>query len=207
MKHALRCPVPGCQVMWKDLGKCLGRLSPPIAWDFTPEQANNPDKLMRHLIEGCLAYSSENQQLLALYWGLTCAYQATIQFYQRTMVKTGIQTTSENAMIEPEIQTTSENVMVETETQTTSEDTMIEIGTQTLTTISIPSNRNHSMILSFYDFSIVLSPVETYLFPFLVTFGVDSRDRIGIVYDCGRLSGDSPLILVYQLLLTPNLKS
>ena len=60
--------------VWKDLGRFLGRLSPPIAWDFTPEQASNPGKLTHHLIEGCLAYPNENQQLLALYWGLACAY-------------------------------------------------------------------------------------------------------------------------------------
>lgn len=35
-----------------------------IAWDFTPEQASNLGKLMRHLIKGSRAYPSENQQ----YW-------------------------------------------------------------------------------------------------------------------------------------------
>ena len=74
LKCALRQPVPGWQGVWKDLGRFLGRLSPPIAWDFTPEQASNPGKLTRHLIEVCLAYPNENQQLLALYWGLACAY-------------------------------------------------------------------------------------------------------------------------------------
>ncbi|NXL54039.1 HOME1 protein, partial [Podilymbus podiceps] len=39
---------------------------------------NNPGKLTHHLIEGCFAYSNENQQFLALYWGLACAYQATV---------------------------------------------------------------------------------------------------------------------------------
>ena len=74
LKCALRRPVPGWQGVWKDLSRFLGRLSPPIAWDFTPEQASNPGKLTHHLIEGCLAYPNENQQLLALYWGLACAY-------------------------------------------------------------------------------------------------------------------------------------
>ncbi|GAB0207603.1 hypothetical protein GRJ2_003226000 [Grus japonensis] len=85
----------------------LGRLSPPIAWDFTPEQASNPSKLTCHLIEGCLAYPNENQQLLALYWGLACAYRATVQYSQRTVVEEG--------------------------TQTAAEDTVAEIGTQTIT--------------------------------------------------------------------------
>jgi len=45
---------------------------PPIAWDCTPEQANSPGKLICHLIEGCLVYSDENQQLLALtgFWSV-----------------------------------------------------------------------------------------------------------------------------------------
>ncbi|GAB0208081.1 hypothetical protein GRJ2_003273800 [Grus japonensis] len=80
-------------------------------WDFTPEQASNPSKLMYHLIEGCLAYPNENQQLLALYWGLACAYRATVQYSQRTVVEEG--------------------------TQTAAEDTVAEIGTQTITTTVI----------------------------------------------------------------------
>ncbi|XP_054671609.1 uncharacterized protein LOC129202590 [Grus americana] len=111
VKRALRQPIPGWQGVWKDLGRFLGRLSPPIAWDFTPEQASNPSKLTRHLIEGCLAYPNENQQLLALYWGLACAYRATVQYSQRTVVEEG--------------------------TQTAAEDTVAEIGTQTMTTTVI----------------------------------------------------------------------
>ncbi|GAB0209721.1 hypothetical protein GRJ2_003437800 [Grus japonensis] len=111
LKCALRRPVLGWQGVWKDLGRFLGRLSPPIAWDFTPEQASNPSKLTYHLIEGCLAYPNENQQLLALYWGLACAYRATVQYSQRTVVEEG--------------------------TQTAAEDTVAEIGTQTITTTVI----------------------------------------------------------------------
>jgi len=72
LKHALKQPVPEWQGVWKDLGRFQGWLSPPIAWDFTPEQANNPGKLTCQLIEGCLVYSNVNQQLLALYWDLAC---------------------------------------------------------------------------------------------------------------------------------------
>ncbi|XP_010568992.1 PREDICTED: uncharacterized protein LOC104833793 [Haliaeetus leucocephalus] len=76
-----------------------------------PPGASNPGKLTRHLIEGCLAYPNENQQLLALYWGLAYAYRAIVQHSQRTTVEAG--------------------------TQTASEDTMLEIGTQTTTTTVI----------------------------------------------------------------------
>jgi len=70
LKCALKQPVPEWQGVWKDLGRFLRWLSPLIAWDFTPKQANNLGKLTHHLIEGCLVYPNENQQLLALYWGL-----------------------------------------------------------------------------------------------------------------------------------------
>ena len=112
LKCALRRPVPGWQGVWKDLGRFLGRLSPPIAWDFTPEQASNPGKLMHHLIEGCLAYPNENQQLLALYWGLACAYRATVQYSQRITVEAGTQTASENAMVEIGTQTTTTTTVI-----------------------------------------------------------------------------------------------
>jgi len=62
LKCALKQPVPGWQDVWKDLGRLLGQLSPPIAWDFTPEQANKPGKLKHHLIGGCLAYPNANKQ-------------------------------------------------------------------------------------------------------------------------------------------------
>ncbi|GAB0207263.1 hypothetical protein GRJ2_003191900 [Grus japonensis] len=111
LKCALRRQVPGWQGVWKDLGRFLGRLSPPIAWDFTPEQASNPGKLTCHLIEGCLAYFNENQQLLALYWGLACAYRATVQYSQRTVVDSGNQTTSEDNIGEIGTQTTTTTVI------------------------------------------------------------------------------------------------
>ncbi|GAB0207108.1 hypothetical protein GRJ2_003176400 [Grus japonensis] len=56
-------------------------------------------------------YPNVNQQLLALYWGLACAYRATVQYSQRTVV--------------------------EERTQTAAEDTVAEIGTQTITTTVI----------------------------------------------------------------------
>jgi len=78
---------------------------PPITWYFAPEQSNNPDKLRHHLILPCLAYPSENQQLLAL------AYQATVQDSQRTVAETGTQTASEDKMVEAETQTTTTTVV------------------------------------------------------------------------------------------------
>jgi len=95
----------------KDLGRFLERLSPPIAWDFTPKQANNLGKLTRHLIEGCLVYPSKNQQFLALHWGLSCAYQATVQYSQKTVSEAGTQTAPEDNRVEVGTQTTTTTVI------------------------------------------------------------------------------------------------
>lgn len=89
-------------------------------------------------VKHALRWPVPGWQLLAQYWSLTCAYRAMIQYYQRTMVKTRTQTTSENVTIQPGIQTTSKNTVVEAETQTTSENTMVEVGTQTLPTVIAP---------------------------------------------------------------------
>ena len=55
LKCSLQQPVPGWQGMWQDLSRFLGRFSPLLALDFTPEEATNPGKLTHHPIEGCLA--------------------------------------------------------------------------------------------------------------------------------------------------------
>ncbi|KAK4807090.1 hypothetical protein QYF61_018431 [Mycteria americana] len=57
---------------------------------------------------------------------------------QRTVVKTGTQTTIEDSVIETGIQTTSKKMIVETGAQTASEDTMAEMGTQMPTTVIAP---------------------------------------------------------------------
>lgn len=78
LKCALRQLVLGQQGVWKDLGRFLGQLSPTKSWKFAPEEAGYPGKLTCHKqIERCLAYPSENQQLLGLYWVLACAYGAS----------------------------------------------------------------------------------------------------------------------------------
>jgi len=111
LKRALKQSVPGCQGVWKDLGRFLGQLSPSIAWDFTCGQANNLGKLMRHLIEGCLVHPNENQQLLALYWGLAWAYRVTVQYSQKTVAEAGTQTASEDNRVEVGTQTTTTTVI------------------------------------------------------------------------------------------------
>jgi len=42
VKCALKQPVPGWRGVRKDLGRFLGQLLPPIAWDYTPETGKQP---------------------------------------------------------------------------------------------------------------------------------------------------------------------
>jgi len=79
LKCALKQLVPGWQGVWKDLGRFLAWLSPPIGWDFTADQANNLGKLTP-ADRRVPCFPDENQQLLALYWSLACAYRATVQW-------------------------------------------------------------------------------------------------------------------------------
>lgn len=93
--------------MWKNLRRFIGQLSPPITWDFTLEQAMNPNKL----IKGYLAYPNEYQQLLALYWGLACAYGATAQYSERTVVEAGTKTAFQDTIGETGTQITATTVI------------------------------------------------------------------------------------------------
>lgn len=80
LKCALGQLVLGWQGAWKNLGRFLGQLSSTKSWKFTPEEAGDPGKLTCYkLIERCLAYPRENQQLLVLYCVLACAYGAAVQ--------------------------------------------------------------------------------------------------------------------------------
>lgn len=51
-KCAFRPSIAEWQGVWQDLGRCLGWLSPPIAWDLTPLQACNPIELAHYLLGG-----------------------------------------------------------------------------------------------------------------------------------------------------------
>jgi len=67
---------------------------------------------MCHLIEGCLIDPNENQQLLALYWALACAYLATVQYSQKTVADAGTQTAREDNGVKVGTQTTTTTVIV-----------------------------------------------------------------------------------------------
>ncbi|KAK4814671.1 hypothetical protein QYF61_024978 [Mycteria americana] len=75
------------QGVWDSMGKCLGRWAPPVFWNFTPEQVQNPEKLVEYLEKVCChPGNSRETQITAMCWGLAHSYQAlfnTIQNLQR----------------------------------------------------------------------------------------------------------------------------
>lgn len=58
-EHPWRQLMPGWQDVWEELGRCLGLLLTPVAWDFTPEQTCSPGSLVHHLKEGSLPCPDE----------------------------------------------------------------------------------------------------------------------------------------------------
>ncbi|KAK4807067.1 hypothetical protein QYF61_018408 [Mycteria americana] len=65
------------QGVWNSMGKCLGRWAPPVFWNFTPEQVQNPEKLVEYLEKVCCdSGNSKEIQITAMCWGLAHAYRA-----------------------------------------------------------------------------------------------------------------------------------
>ncbi|KAK4831865.1 hypothetical protein QYF61_019693 [Mycteria americana] len=71
------------QGVWDSMGKYLGQWAPPVFWNFTPEQVQNPEKLVEYLEKVCchLANSRETQ-ITAMCWGLAHAYRALFNTIQ-----------------------------------------------------------------------------------------------------------------------------
>ncbi|KAK4811147.1 hypothetical protein QYF61_019778 [Mycteria americana] len=65
------------------MGKCLGWWAPPVFWNFTPEQVQNPEKLVEYLGKVCChPDNSKEIQITAMCWGLAHAYQALFNTIQ-----------------------------------------------------------------------------------------------------------------------------
>jgi len=76
--------------MWNGMGKCLGRWASPEFWNCTPEQVQNPDKLVEHLEEVCChPRNSRQTQITAMCWGLAQAYRALFNTIQCSKWKGG----------------------------------------------------------------------------------------------------------------------
>ncbi|KAK4832073.1 hypothetical protein QYF61_020629 [Mycteria americana] len=69
------------QGVWDSMGKCLSYWTPPVFWNFTPEQAQNPEKLVKYKV-CCHSGNSRETQIIATCWGLAHAYRALFNTIQ-----------------------------------------------------------------------------------------------------------------------------
>ncbi|GAB0206560.1 hypothetical protein GRJ2_003121600 [Grus japonensis] len=67
--------------MWESMGGYLKIFSPPMVWSFTPEQLQDPDKVVEYLKGKCCGDSKE-AQLTALCWALATIYQTLLDSRQ-----------------------------------------------------------------------------------------------------------------------------
>ena len=78
-RSVLRRDICEWQGVWEDMGRFLGQWAPPVFWTFTPEQLQNPKKLVECLKKRCHdSGSSKVTQITVACWGLACAYRAAI---------------------------------------------------------------------------------------------------------------------------------
>jgi len=89
VKNILQRPAPGQDSsewlgVWDSMGRCLGQWAPPMFLKLTPEQVQNPDKLVKYLQKVCChPGNSREAQITGTYWGLAHAYRAmfnTVQY-------------------------------------------------------------------------------------------------------------------------------
>jgi len=64
--------------MWSSMGRYLGQWAPPVFWNFTPEEVQNPEKLAEYLEVCCRPGNSRETQIIAMCWGLIYANRATL---------------------------------------------------------------------------------------------------------------------------------
>ncbi|KAK4825785.1 hypothetical protein QYF61_002348 [Mycteria americana] len=92
-RSALRLDSNEWQGVCDSMGKYLGQQAPPVFWNFTPEQVQNPEKLVEYLEKVCChPGNSRETQITATCQGLAHAYQAlfnTIQNPQGEEVVSG----------------------------------------------------------------------------------------------------------------------
>lgn len=76
-RSALRLDSDEWQGVWDSIGKCLGQWSTPTFWNYTSEQEQNPENLVKYFEKVfCHPGNSRKTQITATRLGLTQAYQA-----------------------------------------------------------------------------------------------------------------------------------
>jgi len=77
-------PVPGldsCEWLGvcDSMGRCLELWAPPVCFKLTPEQIQNPDKLVKNLQKVCChPGNSRETQITSMCWGLAHSYRASV---------------------------------------------------------------------------------------------------------------------------------
>ncbi|PKU35009.1 ubiquitin carboxyl-terminal hydrolase 4 [Limosa lapponica baueri] len=71
----------GWQGTWENMGRYLENVSPPVVWNFTPEQLQDPDEVMECLKKRRSGYSKV-AQLATLCWALASIYQTLLDIMQ-----------------------------------------------------------------------------------------------------------------------------
>jgi len=80
VKNIVQRPAPGLDScdwlgVWDSMGRCPGQWAPPVCFKLTPEQVQNPDKLVKYLQKVCChPGNSRETQITATCWGLAHAY-------------------------------------------------------------------------------------------------------------------------------------
>jgi len=88
VKNTVQRPAPGlnsCEWLgvWDSMGKYLGQWAPPVLLKLTPEQVQNPDKLVKYLQNVCChPGNSRETQITAMCWGLAHTYRAMFNTVQ-----------------------------------------------------------------------------------------------------------------------------
>ncbi|XP_049683074.1 ubiquitin carboxyl-terminal hydrolase 4 isoform X4 [Accipiter gentilis] len=80
-RSAPRLDSHGWHGIWENMGRYLENFSPPVVWNFTPEQLQNPHEVVEYLKGKCCGYSKE-AQLTTLCWALASIYQTLLNVMQ-----------------------------------------------------------------------------------------------------------------------------
>jgi len=88
IKNIVQTPDPGPDNfgwlgVWDSMGRCLGQWAPLVYFKLTPEQIQNPDKLVKYLQKVyCHPGNSRETQITAMCWGLSHPYRALFNLIQ-----------------------------------------------------------------------------------------------------------------------------
>jgi len=88
VKNIMQRPAPGldsCEWLgvWDSMGRCLGQWAPPAFLKLTPEQVQDPEKLVKYLQKVCChPGNSRETQITPTCWGLAHAYRALFNLIQ-----------------------------------------------------------------------------------------------------------------------------